>query len=76
MNNWIKALIIIIIPLGGQAQLLDSLSLETLPGMIELSRIKQSPDSAIKIVLRKQKLTEFPKEILNCKNLQYLDLSK
>ena len=35
-----------------------------------------NPDSVIKLILRKQKLTTIPREIFSFKNLEYLDLSK
>ncbi|MFI5150678.1 MAG: leucine-rich repeat domain-containing protein [Bacteroidia bacterium] len=64
---------------GLQAQtpaLLDSLSLDTLTAITDLKVAMQNPDQVIKLVLRKQKLKEVPKEIARFKNLQYLDLSK
>lgn len=64
------------IALGSKAQLLDSLTLETMDGHISLQEALKEPDKVIKLVLRKQKLSEFPKEILQFRNLQYLDLSK
>ena len=59
-----------------QAQLLDSMALANLPQMITLEEANQNPDAVVKLVLRKQKLKEFAKEIFTFKNLQYLDLSK
>jgi len=58
------------------AQLLDSIALANLPQTITLEEANQNPDAVIKLVLRKQKLKEFPKEIFTFKNLQYLDVSK
>ena len=58
------------------AQLLDSLSLDTMKGYSNLDEAKAAPDQVIKLVLTKKKLTEFPPEIRQFKNLQYLDLSK
>ena len=56
--------------------LLDSLSLDTLQGFTDLKEALKDPDKVVKLVLRKQKLKEFPAAILQFKNLQYLDLSK
>lgn len=60
----------------GTAQLLDSLALDTLTPYTTLASALQQPDKVVKLVLRKQKFKEFPKEILQFKNLQYLDVSK
>jgi Leucine-rich repeat (LRR) protein len=62
--------------LAAQNQLLDSLTLDTLTSFTELSDALKDPDKVIKLELRKKKLKEFPKEIFQFKNLQYLDLSK
>jgi len=59
-----------------KAQLLDSLSLDTMQEIISISEAMKNPDAVIKLVLRKQHLKSFPKEILRFKNLQYLDISK
>lgn len=61
---------------GLKAQLLDSLTLDTLKGFINLQEALKNPDAVIKLVLRKQHLKSFPKDILKFKNLQYLDISK
>ncbi len=60
----------------GKAQLLDSLVLDTMSGFTDLHEALKNPDAVIKLVLRKQHLKSFPKEILKFKNLQYLDVSK
>lgn len=59
-----------------KAQLLDSLSLDTLTGHVSLQEALKEPEKVVKLVLRKQHLKTFPKEIFQFKNLQYLDLSK
>ena len=59
-----------------KAQLLDSLSLDTVTAYTNLQEALKNPDAVIKLVLRKQHFKSFPQEILNFKNLQYLDLSK
>lgn len=59
-----------------KAQLLDSLSLDTLTAYEDLSLAMKNPDAVVKLVLRKQHLKSFPKEVFKFKNLQYLDISK
>lgn len=59
-----------------KGQLLDSLTLDTLTGYVNLQEALKEPDKVVKLVLRKQHLKSFPKEIFQFKNLQYLDLSK
>ena len=58
------------------AQLLDSLKLDSLTGYTDIAEAMKNPDAVIKLVLRKNHLKAFPKEILKFKNLQYLDISK
>ena len=58
------------------AQLLDSLTLDTMQGHVSIQEALKNPDAVIKLVLRKQHLKTFPLEILQFKNLQYLDVSK
>ncbi len=59
-----------------KAQLLDSLALDTLTAYTNLQEALKDPDKVIKLVLRKQHLKSFPRDILKFKNLQYLDISK
>jgi len=59
-----------------QTVLLDSLTLETTYTYTTIEEALKNPDAVIKLELRKSKLKEFPKEIFQFKNLQYLDLSK
>lgn len=59
-----------------KAQLLDSLSLDTLTAQTNLQEALKNPDAVIKLSLRKQHLKSFPLDILKFKNLQYLDISK
>jgi Leucine-rich repeat (LRR) protein len=61
---------------GAQVHLLDSLTLDTMKGYTSIDEAKANPDKVIKLVLSKKKLTEFPEEIRQFKNLQYLDLGK
>ena len=56
--------------------LLDSLTLDTMQGNTSIQEALKNPEAVIKLVLRKQHLKYFPKEILQFKNLQYLDISK
>ena len=58
------------------AQLLDSLTLDTLTGHTDIIEAMKNPEAVIKLVLRKNHLKSFSKEILLFKNLQYLDISK
>lgn len=59
-----------------QSELLDSASLANVKEYTDLAIALNHKDSVIKLVLRKKKFKEFPKEILQFKNLQYLDISK
>lgn len=59
-----------------RAQLLDSTALAAAPTYTNLQEALKEPDQVLKLVLRKQHLKGFPKEILKLKKLQYLDLSK
>ena len=59
-----------------QIPLLDSLSLEHEDEFTNLDSALKTPEKVIKLVLRKNKLDTFPKEIFLFTNLQYLDLSK
>jgi len=56
--------------------LLDSISLAMLPAYTDLKLALENPDAVVKLVLKRKKFKQFPKEILKFKNLQYLDLSK
>jgi Leucine-rich repeat (LRR) protein len=61
---------------SAKAQLLDSLSLDTLTAYTSIAEGMKDPDKVVKLVLRKQKLKTIPKEVFLFKNLQYLDLAK
>jgi Leucine-rich repeat (LRR) protein len=56
--------------------LLDSTTLDTMTAFTSIEEAMKTPDKVVKLVLRKQKLKAFPKEIWSFPNLQYLDLSK
>ncbi|HSH67017.1 MAG TPA: leucine-rich repeat domain-containing protein [Bacteroidia bacterium] len=68
--------ILLVSRIPAQEALLDSLTLDTLTGFTSLQEALKNPDQVIKLELRKKGLKTFPKEILQFKNLQYLDLSK
>lgn len=55
---------------------LDSMQLEEVYSYLDLTEALQHPEKVIRLELRKKKLKEFPKEIFQFKNLQYLDISK
>ncbi len=59
-----------------QTVLLDSLTLDTLMPYTSIEEALKNPEKVIKLELRRSKLKVFPKEILQFKNLQYLDLTK
>ena len=61
---------------GANAQLLDSIAIDTVPTYTLTSALKQDPLTVYKLSLKKMKLTELPSEISAFKNLQVLDLSK
>ena len=61
---------------SSQNELLDSLTLDTLTGFTSITEALKDPDKVIKLELRRKHLKQFPKEIFQFKNLQYLDLSK
>jgi Leucine-rich repeat (LRR) protein len=62
--------------LAAQQALLDSLTLATYQEYTDLKEALANPDKVIRLNLKKKKLREFPAEVLQFKNLQYLDLSK
>jgi Leucine-rich repeat (LRR) protein len=66
---------IFLITTVAKAQLLDSLSLDTLSPFTAIAGASKNPDAVIKLTLKKQKLKSFPEEIRMFKNLQYIDLS-
>ena len=59
-----------------QVSLLDSVALFEMTAVTSIDEAMKNPDKVIKLELNKQKLKEFPKEILSMHNLQYLDLGK
>jgi Leucine-rich repeat (LRR) protein len=59
-----------------KAQLLDSLTIYHMAEVDNLDSALKHPDAVIKLVLKRKHLKAFPMEILQFKNLQYLDISK
>jgi Leucine-rich repeat (LRR) protein len=59
-----------------QAQLLDSIAIDTIRSYSLQSALKEDPLKVYKLVIKKKKLTEIPQEIYQFKNLNILDLSK
>lgn len=72
----ILSIVFVLFVKSSEAQLLDSLALDTMQGFTSIDEAMKNPNAVIKLVLRKQHLKAFPKEILQFKNLQYLDISK
>ncbi len=58
------------------AQPIDPSALDSMKTYTSLESALKNPDQVYKLKLSKQDLTEFPKEILQFKNLMALDLSK
>jgi len=69
-------LAILIVSNRGEAQLLPFDALDTIYIYENLEEALKYPDSVQKLVLKKRKFTEFPIEILQFKQLNYLDLGK
>ena len=59
-----------------ETDMLDSTQLEEVYTYTDLKEALEHPEKVIRLELKKQKLKEFPKEIFQFKNLQYLDLSR
>jgi Leucine-rich repeat (LRR) protein len=58
-----------------QANLLTETELNEHETYTSLAEVSKSPQKVVKVDLSNQGLTEIPKEIFQCKNLQVLDLS-
>ncbi len=58
------------------AQLLDSVSLDTMKGFQSLAEADSHPQQVLKLVIHHQKYHAIPDEIRKYTNIQYLDLSK
>lgn len=57
------------------AQLLDSIAIDTVPTYTLAKALKQNPLKVYKLSIKKMKLSELPPEIFEFKNLQILDVS-
>jgi Leucine-rich repeat (LRR) protein len=68
--------ILIVSTISVNAQLLDSIAIDTVPTYSLQKALKQDPLKVYKLSLKKMKLTELPPEIYNFKNLQVLDVKK
>ena len=77
-NFWtpILLLAVCLISSNAHAQLLDSLSLDTTTAFTSIDQAMKNPEKVVKLVLKREHLKAFPKEIFQFTNLQYLDLSK
>lgn len=62
--------------INAKAQLLSLAELDTSPTYTLEEALQQDPLTVYKLTLKKRKLTELPNEILEFKNLQFLDLQK
>jgi Leucine-rich repeat (LRR) protein len=68
--------LLLLFTLNLKAQVLDSITLDSLPTYNLQQALEQDPLKVYKLSLKKMKLTELPTEVLNFKNLQYLNLQK
>jgi Leucine-rich repeat (LRR) protein len=59
-----------------KSQLLDSLALESTYTYTSIKEAMKDPSAVVRLELKKSKLKNFPQEIFQMKNLQYLDISK
>ena len=66
----------IVLSINTNAQLLNSIALDTVPTYTLERALKQDPLKVYKLNIKKRKLTELPEEIFKFKNLQVLDVSK
>lgn len=78
MKKYYLFVLLALLSFFGEAQtsLLDSVSLFSTREFTDLNSALANKDSVYRLVLRKKKLKEFPVEIYQFKNLQYLDISK
>jgi leucine-rich repeat protein SHOC2 len=67
---------VVLFSTSAQAQLLDTLALDTVKTYTSLESALKNPEQVYRLKLSKQKLQEFPMEILKLKNLNVLDLGK
>lgn len=77
--RWLLNSLIVLLPFAVSAQesaLLDSMQLEEAYVYTDLQEALKFPEKVVRLELRKKKLKEFPKEIFQFKNLQWLDVGK
>ena len=67
---------LIVFTINSNAQLLDSIAIDTVPTYTLQKALKQDPLKVYKLSLKKMKLSSLPPEILQFKNLQVLDLKR
>lgn len=70
------SILLIVFTVNANAQLLDSIAIDTVPMYSLQKALKQDPLKVYKLSIKKMKLTELPPEIYNFKNLQVLDVQK
>lgn len=66
--------LLIAFAISTNAQLLDSIAIDTVPTYTLQKALKQDPLTVYKLSLKKMKLSELPPEIFEFKNLQVLNL--
>ncbi|MGB0881516.1 MAG: leucine-rich repeat domain-containing protein [Vicingaceae bacterium] len=76
LYKFLASTLFILLSFNISAQLIDFAALDTLPTYTLEEALKQNPLEVYKLNLKKQKLTELPKEIYQFKNLQVLDAQK
>jgi Leucine-rich repeat (LRR) protein len=73
---WTFLFFLIISPISLKAQLLDSLSLDTMKEFKSIAEANNQPDQVVKLVIHHQRFNTIPEDIRKYTHLQYLDLSK
>lgn len=76
VKHILSATLFVLLPLFQFGQILDSTELANTFSYTSIEEALKEPDKVIRLELRKMKLKEFPVEIFQFKNLQYLDISK
>lgn len=74
LYKFLISTLLIVFTINVNAQLLDSIAIDTVPTFTLQKALKQDPLRVYKLTLKKMKLTELPPEILQFKNLQVLNL--
>lgn len=74
LYKFLISTLLIVFTINVNAQLLDSIAIDTVPTYTLQKALKQDPLKVYKLTLKKMKLTELPPEILEFKNLQVLNL--